>query len=93
MVVIQGEAIWLQNLTYPGKVVIEYGFPAIFLLKYYLFVTISLLLLLLKKRLQSYTATPARMNWCVAACPSPKIKLDGTKKNWYVSNDCPCITF
>ena len=23
VIVIQGEAIWLQNLTYPGKVVIE----------------------------------------------------------------------
>ena len=65
------------------------------LLKYYLFVwfvTISLLLLLLKKTLQSYTATsPARMNWYVAACPSPRIELDGTKKIWYVI-DFPCTT-
>ena len=60
-------------------------------MKHYLFVTISLLLILLKNTLQSYTATPARMSWCVAACPSPRIKLDGAKKNWYV-RDCSCIT-
>ena len=54
-----------------------------------LWLCISLLLLLLKKSLQSYTVIPAWMNWCVAACP--KLKLDGTKKNWYVI-DCPCTS-